>query len=108
MGVGGGGLLVVYLTLARDIAQYDAQRISLIFFIAASAASLIIHFLRRKINFLAFLIFAVMGSVGAIAGSLIAARVSGGALRYLFGAFLIICGLISFFKGSKRAATHEK
>ena len=31
MGVGGGGLFVVYLTLARDVGQYDAQRINLIF-----------------------------------------------------------------------------
>ncbi len=108
MGVGGGGLFVVYLTLARDVGQYDAQRINLFFFIAASGASLIIHFLRRKINFLAFLIFAVMGSVGAIAGSLIAARVSGGALRYIFGAFLITCSIISLFKGSKKAGAHEK
>lgn len=108
MGVGGGGLLVVYLTLVRDIGQYEAQRINLIFFIAASAASLTIHFLRRKIDFLAFLIFAVMGSAGAIAGSLIATRVSGGALRYIFGAFLIMCGTISLFKGSKKAKERGK
>ena len=39
MGIGSGGLLVIYLTLLEKVPQLTAQGINLLFFIFASASS---------------------------------------------------------------------
>ena len=40
MGIGGGGLLVIYLTAVRGMPQLSAQGCNLLFFIFAASASL--------------------------------------------------------------------
>ena len=47
-GMGGGGLLVVYLTLVRGMAQGDAQALNLFFYIAASLVSAFILLKKRN------------------------------------------------------------
>ena len=50
MGVGSGGLLVLYLTMVRDTPHLTAQGLNLLFFIFASGASLCIHLTRRQMD----------------------------------------------------------
>ena len=50
MGIGSGGLLVLYLTLIRDTPQLSAQGFNLLFFLFASGASMVIHLSRRHIH----------------------------------------------------------
>ena len=95
MGVGGGGLLVIYLVLAEGIAQYEAQGINLVFFICSSLAALTIHFIKRNINLKLVVFLILFGSIGAIFGSLLAANVSPEIARRLFGIFLLISGFLS-------------
>ena len=47
MGVGSGGIFVVYLTLLHGVEQLAAQGLNLYFFIFSTAAASIIH-LRSK------------------------------------------------------------
>ena len=49
LGVGGGGLLVIYLALFTDVAQLSAQGINLLFFIFSCGASMLVHLSKRKI-----------------------------------------------------------
>ena len=101
MGVGGGGLLLIYLSLFRDVPQLTAQLANLAFFIAASAASLTVHILKRKISASVVLIIASGGLVGAFFGSGIASLADEGILRLILGVFLFLSGAFSLFGGAR-------
>lgn len=97
-GVGGGGLLVIYLTLVHETAQLAAQGINLSFFISGAASAIPIHIKRRNIDPLAVIFIGAFGIVGAYIGLAIAKSISPSLLRKLFGAFLVLCGLKSLKK----------
>ena len=97
LGVGGGGLLVIYLTMAKDIPQLEAQGINLLFFIAAGASSLIVHIKKRKLKLKIIIMMIIFGSLGAVAGSLIASGTDGELVKKIFGGFLLISGIIELF-----------
>ena len=102
MGIGGGGLLVIYLTLVREAAQVEAQGINLLFFLFASAASLFVHFKKRTFNLSVIAVAVVTGTAGAIAGAVTANAIDPSVVRTLFGAFLTVSGLIVFFRKERK------
>lgn len=95
MGVGGGGLFVIYLSLFTDTPQLLAQGINLLFFLLCAGASLIFHLQKRNIYFLAVAILAGAGIVGSLVGSSIAEHINESILRKIFGAMLVISGIIT-------------
>ena len=95
MGVGGGGLLVIYLVLVKGLAQYDSQAINLAFFICSSVAALTVHFIKRNINLRLAAYLILFGALGAVLGSLTASYVPPETARRIFGVFLLISGFIS-------------
>lgn len=95
MGIGGGGLLVIYLTLFKRIGQIEAQGLNLYFFLFASIASLFIHYKKRKIDYKKVLLLGASGMVSAYFGSYLASKVSPYTLRVLFGVMLLLAGGIS-------------
>lgn len=101
MGVGGGGLLLIYLTLIANETQKTAQLINLMFFLAASSSSVIVHVLRRKLSFKVILFLALGGVFGAFIGSETAGAVNDGILRIILGGFLTLSGVISLFGKGK-------
>ena len=101
MGIGGGGLFVIYLNLFCDMPQIHMQAINLIFFIFAAGASLLIHLSRRKIYVNAVLIMIIFGIVGSLVGSAVAARIDGAILGKIFGCMLVLVGCYSFFRAMK-------
>lgn len=102
MGVGSGGLLVIYLTLVENTPQLTAQGLNLLFFLFASASSLIVHVTKRKIFGGAVLVMGVCGIVGSLLGSFAAAHMPADLLGKIFGAVLVISGVLSL-KQRKRA-----
>ena len=50
MGVGGGGLFVIFLTLCLNFGQINAQGTNLMFFIIAILSSFFIHIRKRSLN----------------------------------------------------------
>ena len=92
MGVGSGGLLVVYLTLAGGMQQPAAQALNLFFFIFAAGASTAVNIRRRNIACGCVVLCVVRGVIGAVAGSALAAVVEPRVLRILFGLMLTFTG----------------
>ncbi len=110
MGLGGGGLFVIYLNMFSDLPQLHMQAINLIFFIFAAGASLLIHLTRRKIYGRAVLVMALCGVVGSLIGSAVALGIDGDILGDIFGVMLICTGIYSFFrakKSKKRASPQD-
>ena len=95
MGVGGGGLLVIYLTLFEGTEQIIAQGINLCFFIITAIASTIYNVKKKKIVWKSTLILSASGLIFSILGSYIAGIIDENILRKIFGAMLIFGGISS-------------
>ena len=108
MGVGSGGLLVIYLTLIEGIPQLTAQGINLLFFLFAAASSLLLHVTQRRIYIGAVLILSLGGIIGSLAGSYLAANLPAALLGKIFGVTLVISGVLSLRKRPKKAAKEQK
>jgi uncharacterized membrane protein YfcA len=101
MGVGGGGLFVVFLALFSDLPQITIQGINLLFFIPIAAVSVIIYAFKKQIKWKTVLFFSAAGLVGAAAGVFISEAVGSELLAKIFGGILIAAGIwqaVSAFK----------
>ena len=98
LGVGSGGLLVVFLTEYRDVGQLFAQGVNLIFFIFSSGASTAVNLRARNICYGAVTVMSLGGTVGAIVGALVASVLDPDLLRIGFGVMLLVGGVPSFIK----------
>ena len=101
MGIGGGGLLVLYLLFIKDMGQVNSQGINLIFFICAGIASLLYHRNKRRLNKRLTVSLIVFGVLGAVSGAYCASIIEPGIIRKIFGWLLIISGLCVVFKKDK-------
>lgn len=98
MGIGGGGLLIIYLTLIRNTDPAAARYENLIFFVLTAGFSLFYHLRRRKIPWKAVSVIILFGSIGALLGCWFSGVVDSGLLRIFFGIFLIASGVLMLFK----------
>lgn len=103
-GIGGGSLLVLYLTAFAGVAQYTAGGINLLYFIGCAPASLIGHIRRRRIDWRAVLFCGAAGVLAAVPASLLAAGLDTGLLRRLFGVLLLYIGIRELRTGRKKPA----
>jgi uncharacterized membrane protein YfcA len=101
LGVGSGGLLVVFLTEYRGVVQLFAQGVNLIFFIFSSGASTAVNLRARNICYGTVLLLSIGGTVGAIVGAIVASILDPDLLRIGFGAMLLIGGIPSFIRSLK-------
>ena len=98
LGVGSGGLLVVFLTEYREVGQLFAQGVNLIFFIFSSGASTAVNLRARNICYGAVTMMSLGGVIGATVGALIASVLDPDLLRIGFGAMLLIGGIPSLLR----------
>ena len=93
LGVGGGILIVPFLTLVVDVPQHAAEATSLLVVLpTAVVATIVLH--RRGVGDpWTALRFGAFGAVGGIAGALLALQLSGRSLRIVFAVFVAGIGL---------------
>lgn len=101
MGIGGGGLLVIYLILVLNFEQLKAQGLNLTFFLLSSAAALCVHLKKRKIEFRDIRIIAVTGVAASLFGSFLAGVIQTSIIRKIFALMLIATGLFALFGKGK-------
>ena len=97
MGVGGGGLFVIYLTLCLSYPQILAQGTNLFFFVIAGVASIFYHFKKRQIVLWQVCLMIIFGSGGSILFSKLALSLDPKYPRIALGVLLVISGLITLF-----------
>jgi uncharacterized protein len=99
LGVGGGTLVVPFLTLAVGLSQHSAEATSLLVILpTAIAGSIALR--RRRVGDLGLALrFGIIGAVGSILGALLALALSGFALRLVFAAFVGVVGLRLAYDG---------
>ena len=98
MGIGSGGLLVIYLTQIENVGQVIAQGINLLFFIFSAGAASLFNIKKRKIKWGIVIIMGGAGIAGCILGVFLAGVFGGELLQKIFGAMLILSGFVSLIK----------
>ena len=101
MGIGGGTLLVLWLTLAAGVPQREAQGINLLYFLPAGLMALPAHVKNGYIEKPVLLPAIGAGLVCAALAAWAATAMEVGLLRKFFGAFLIVVGLMELFGRTK-------
>ena len=100
-GVGGGTLLLVYLTAVVGMEQHLAQGINLLYFLPAGLLALPNHWKNGYIDKKALLPCIAAGLVCAALAAWGATALDTGLLRKCFGGFLTVIGVMELFSKPK-------
>lgn len=101
LGIGGGSLLILWLTLVQGISQDIARGINLMFFIPAAAIAIFFRFRTGQPQWKVVLPAVAAGIVGALLLGMLAAHIDTQVLRKPFGVLLLLTGLREVFYRSK-------
>ena len=93
MGVGGGSILLVYLTAFAGFEQIGAQGINLIFFLATSPVAIFGHIKNRFIKWKKAAFSVLFGIPGVYIGFYIANRIDKTLLKAAFALLLLFVGI---------------
>ena len=104
MGLGGGGVLIIYLTLFAGVSQLQAQGINLLFFLPIASLSLIIYYRRGVLKLKKNLPFILYGLLGCLPGYLLASRAPSEWLARAFGTGLVLLGIYELFFKKKESS----
>ncbi len=105
LGIGGGGVLILYLVLLADVEQVRAQGINLLFFLPCGIIAIIIHAVKKRIKWKLVLPCIAGGLAGVFAGMWVLDHINAGWLGKIFAAGLILLGLKELFKKEKQKST---
>lgn len=97
-GVGGGTLLMIYLTAFAGINQVAAQGINLIYFLPCSIAALVSHFKNGLVDKSVAIPAVIAGVVTTPLAAWLAVSIETAVLKKCFGAFLLFVGLYELFR----------
>lgn len=105
IGMGGGAILILVLSVFMGIDQHIAQATNLVFFIPTSVSAIIITIKEKLINWKIGIPVAISGIIGAIIGAKISIKMEVQQLKKFFGFFLI---LISIYETYSLIKTYKK
>ena len=93
IGIGGGSLLILWLTMVLDTEQQMARSINLLFFIPSAVIACLFRWKQGCLNVRKILPAAAAGCISAGVFSLLGVRMHTGILKKLFGILLIVTGI---------------
>lgn len=96
-GVGGGTLLLLWLTMAQGMDQLRAGGVNLVYFIFCAGPALWGHIKNGLIEGRALLWCGLGGVPACVAASVLAGGLDASLLRRLFGAFILVIGVKELF-----------
>ena len=98
MGLGGGFVLLIWLTLHDGMPQREAQGVNLLFIMHIRAG-----FIDKKL-----VISLIPGGIlGAVLGTVASSFIGNDLLRKIYAVFLLIFGLRELFKKAPRSHEHD-
>ena len=97
LGIGSGGLFVIWLTAVYGVSSTQARGMNLLFFVFSASAALLFHYLKGRTDLALILKLAIFSVIGTLGGAWAAQYVSTALLRHLFGLFLVVSGGYSLF-----------
>ena len=101
-GIGGGTLLVIYMSAFAKVPQQSAQGINLLYFLPTAAAALVTHIKNKLVEWRAVVPTVIAGVPAAIVASLFATQLETDMLRKAFGVFVALVGVSELFRKTKK------
>ena len=97
LGVGSGGLFVIFLTSFLHFSPTDARVTNLLFFIISSLGAFIVHSMRGKIRYKIVFFVSVIGAFGTVLGTVAGSMIGDSLLKFSFGSLLLFSGFATVF-----------
>ena len=98
LGIGSGGLLVIWLTEIMRLPQTQARSINLLFFLFSAGIALLIHMRHSRPRYRLVLGIAALGIAGTLIGTYLGNAFSPELVRKIFGGMLVISGIYTLSK----------
>lgn len=98
LGLGGGMILILYMTIFAGFTQLDAQGINLIFFIPTALLAVIMHTRNKLVRWKKIIPAIICGCITAAAGCILAKHLGNEYLTKIFAVFVFITGIKELFK----------
>ncbi len=102
MGLGGGFVMIIYLTVFAGCTQLQAQGANLIFFLPIALLSVLLHSRSGLVDWRLIPWAAAAGIVGSLFGTFLTVLLGDGILRLLFAGLLLFTGLRELFHKDKK------
>ena len=102
MGLGGGAVLIIYLSLFTNMPQLKSQGINLLFFVPIALIAVIVYAKKGQLKWKTTLKLSIFGALGAVIGLCFAQYLGGKLTAKIFGGMLCVLGLKELFVKEKR------
>ncbi|HIZ16429.1 MAG TPA: sulfite exporter TauE/SafE family protein [Firmicutes bacterium] len=100
LGLGGGGVLIIYLSAFASMDQLKSQGINLLFFIPLAIIAIIIHSKHHLIKWKDIIPICICGLIGAVGGSIVAGMIDASILSKIFAVGIAALGVKELFSKS--------
>lgn len=104
IGIGGGSLLILWLTLVLNMPQNEARFLNLIFFLPTALIATFFHIRKGRIEIKILLPAIVGGCIAATVGSFLSTILDVNVLKKIFGFLLLIVGIRELIYRNKKQA----
>lgn len=102
MGLGGGSVLIIYLTVFAGVEQLAAQGINLIFFLPTAAVAVLIYSKKGIIKWRKILPIMLIGAVGTLITGFWVGQLKAALIKKFFGFIIVFYGGYELFSFKKR------
>jgi len=103
LGIGGGSLLILWLTLVLDIEQRAARTVNLLFFLPAAVVACCYRQKQGTLDLKKMLPAILAGCLGAFLGTQMGDKISTPLLKKAFGGLLLATGVREILWKQKKA-----
>ena len=103
LGIGGGSLLILWLTLYANLDSITARAVNLMFFLAAAGSVSVFRFRKGDLQLKQILPAIISGCVAAAICSWLGTKIDQDILKKLFGGLLLITGVRELFYRPRNA-----
>lgn len=93
LGVGGGSLLLLWLTLIAGVPQAEARVMNLMFFLPSALIATLFRWKQSRPDWHLAVPAVLAGLLGAFLGNLLGPMLDVGLLKKAFGILFIVCGI---------------
>lgn len=107
LGMGGGTVLILFLSTFLDIEQHVAQSTNIIFFVPTAIAAIVVNLKNKNIDLKMTIPICLWGVLGAFIGACISMKMNVNLLKKCFGGFLIFIAIYQTYEYIKEKKRHN-
>ena len=107
LGIGSGGLLVIWLTMIGGIDAERARGLNLLFFVFSAGAALLVHLTRGRVKLRLVVWLSLFACVGTLVGTYVGSLIDPLWLKRIFGGMLFFSGAYTLLGSLKKVKRKE-